>query len=315
MRLPKNIPVWAFEGAIALSALIWGASFVVVKGALDAVTPGWLVTIRFAVAGLVLSVIFWRRLRNYLDVSHVLAGVMIGVPAGLAYLIQNVGLVGTTPGRNAFLTTTYCVMVPFFNWALLRRRPGANNVAAALMALVGVGLLSLGDSGADLSPSLSSGDALTLVSACFFALNIVAVGRYAAAHDYAVITIVMFAVSSLICAVYALVAEPLPDLAAMPADFWWQMSYVALLSTALAPLLQNLAQRHVEPSKAALLFSLESVFAVAFSVLLYGERLTLRLVAGFALIFFAVLVSELVVSRGGARAGRQEGDRDARAGR
>ena len=125
----------------------------------------------------------------------------------------------------------------------------------------------------------------------------------------------MFAVSSLICAVYALVAEPLPDLAAMPADFWWQMSYVALLSTALATLLQNLAQRHVEPSKAALLFSLESVFAVAFSVLLYGERLTPRLVAGFALIFFAVLVSELVVSRGGARAGRQEGDRDARAGR
>ena len=88
MRLPKNIPVWAFECAIALSALMWGASFVVVKGALDAVTPGWLVTIRFAVAGLVLSVIFWRRLRNYLDVSHVLAGVMIGVPAGLAYRRQ-----------------------------------------------------------------------------------------------------------------------------------------------------------------------------------------------------------------------------------
>ncbi len=293
MRKCEHLPVWAHELLLALSAVVWGGAFIVLKGALDAMDPGWLLTLRFGAATLILGALFWHRLRDNLDLSHLLAGFVMGLPEGLAFLVQNVGLVGTTPGRNAFLTTTYCVMVPFLGWLLLGRRPGANNVLAAIMALAGVGLISLGEG---FSLELSQGDALTLLSALFFALNIIAVGRFGSAHDSITATVVMFGTCALVCLAYAMVAEPLPRLGGLGTDFWWQMSYVVLLSTIAALLIQNMAQRHVEPSKAALILSLESVFAVIFSLLFYGEQVTLRLAAGFALIFGAVLVSELLVA-------------------
>ncbi|MCC6099830.1 MAG: DMT family transporter [Olsenella sp.] len=297
IRHPR-IPTWGYQVLLATVAAIWGGAFIVLKGALGQMTPGWLLTLRFSLSTLVMVAIFWRRLAENLDWSHVLAGLLIGVPEGLAFLVQNVGLDGTTPGRNAFLTTTYCVMVPFINWAVTRHRPHANNVVGALLCLVGVGFLSLDGS---MGLYLGRGDLLTLASAVLFALNIVAVSRVGSAHDAVTMTVVMFAVSSLICLGYSLAAEPAPDFAALTPDFWGQMAYVVLLSSVAALLIQNVAQQHVQPAKAALLLSLESVFAAFFSITLYGEALTPQLAVGFALIFAAVLVSEIWVGRRATR--------------
>ena len=197
----REPPVWVFELGLLLAAVIWGGAFVVLKDTLDAMTPIWIIAVRFMVA------IFHRRLARYLDASHVLAGVVIGLPEAIAFIIQNVGLSGTTPGRNAFLTATYCVMVPFLNWAFLRRRPGANSVVAALLCLTGVGFLALSS---ERGFGLGLGDVVTLVSSLFFALNIVAVGRFGRAHDAMVITTVMFALAAVLCTAVALVAEPVP---------------------------------------------------------------------------------------------------------
>ena len=299
MRDSSNIPAWALELALVVTTIIWGGAFVVLKGALDAVSPGWLLAARFFLAGAILAAVFWRRLRDNLDGSHLVVGLMVGLPEGLAFLIQNVGLTDTTPGRNALLTATYCVMVPFVDWLVQRRRPGANNLVAAFMCLVGVGLVSLRG---DLSPWLSGGDWLTLLSALFFALNIVAVGRYGSAHDSVTLTIVMFFVSSAVSLAYALAREPLPHALDLGADFWLQLAYLVVLASVVALLIQNVAQKKVDPSRAALLLSLESVFAMLFSVLLYGEPLTPQLALGFALVFSAVLVSELAGGRGKGRA-------------
>ncbi|WP_058271002.1 DMT family transporter [Olsenella massiliensis] len=294
MRFFSNIPVWAYELAITLSAMIWGGSFVVLKGAVNAMPPGWLLALRFAASSLVVAVAFRARVTGSLDGSHLLAGVLVGLPLGVGYLIQNIGLIEISPGRNAFLTATYCVMVPFLNWAATHVRPRANNLLAALVVLAGVGLLSMDG---ELGPSLSRGDLLTLASALMFATNIVLVGRLGSAHDAVTITVVSLATSSLVCLGYALHAEALPAPGALPLGFWGQMLYLVFLSTIFATLAQNVGQRHVDPSKTALLLSLESVFAVLFSVIFYGELLTPRLVLGFALIFAAVLVSELMVPR------------------
>ena len=180
-------------------------------------------------------------------------------------------------------------MVPFLNWAFLRRRPGANSVVAALLCLTGVGFLALsGERGF----GLGFGDVVTLVSSLFFALNIVAVGRFGRAHDAMVITTVMFALSAVLCTAVALVAEPVPNFAALTPRFWGCMAYVVLGSTVAALLLQNVGQRHVPPAQAALLLSLESVFAVLFSIVFYGEKVTPPLMAGFVLIFVAITVSQ-----------------------
>ena len=289
MKTPRDIPSWAYAVAVVLTTVAYGASYVVIKDAMEAVATSWLLAMRFGLAALVLGVAFRRRIARTIDLSHMLAGVVVGLPEALGFLLQNLGLTQTSPGRNAFLTATYCVMVPFLNWAFLRRRPGANSVVAALLCLTGVGFLALsGERGF----GLGFGDVVTLVSSLFFALNIVAVGRFGRAHDAMVITTVMFALSAVLCTAVALVAEPVPNFAALTPRFWGCMAYVVLGSTVAALLLQNVGQRHVPPAQAALLLSLESVFAVLFSIVFYGEKVTPPLMAGFVLIFVAITVSQ-----------------------
>jgi drug/metabolite transporter (DMT)-like permease len=290
MKLPANTPTWVFELALVATTVAYGGSYIVLKDAMQAVSPAWLLAIRFAIAAAVMGAIFRRRLADNLDGSHVLAGTIIALPEAVGFLVQNIGLTLTTPGRNAFLTATYCVMVPFLAWAVERRRPRPNNLAAAAMCLAGVGLLSL--KATDGAAGLGAGDLLTLLSALMFGLNMVAVGRLGRLHDSVTITFVMFVVSALVSLGAAAALEPLPAATSFTPEFWAQMAYVVLLTTIFGILVQNVAQKRVPSSQVALLLSFESVFATVFSVIFYGEKITLPLLAGFALIFGAVLVSQ-----------------------
>lgn len=305
MKGEKDIPAGFWKLSLAAVAAIWGGSFVVIKDALDSLTPSWLMFIRFLLAALIVGGFLWRRLRESLDGSHLVAGALLGLASGAAFVVQNVGLADTTPGRNAFLTATYCVMVPFINWAVARHRPGAQSLVAAALAIVGVGLVALGD---DLSLAMSGGDWLTLVSAVLFAAHIVLVARFSAAHDVMTLTVVQLAVSAAVALVAALALEPVPALATLAEpSVLAALAYLVLLSSCVCLVAQNLGQAHVPPAQAALLLSLESVFAVVASVVFYGELVTPRLAAGFATIFVAVVVSEVGGLWAARRAARAEG--------
>ena len=128
----RAVPSWVWKVSLAACAAIWGGSFVVMKDTLDVIPPAWLMGIRFAASAIIVGALFWRTLRDNFDLSHLAMGAILGVASGSAFVVQNIGLDDTTPGRNAFLTATYCVMVPFINWAVTRRRPAANNLVAAL---------------------------------------------------------------------------------------------------------------------------------------------------------------------------------------
>ena len=297
----KNIPQGVWKLALAGAAAIWGGSFVVIKGALDVVPACWLMFVRFLGASVIVGALFNKTLRRNLDGSHLLAGSVLGVLSGTAFLIQNIGLTTITPGRNAFLTATYCVIVPFINWAVAKRRPGGTNLVAAALAILGVGLLSLGD---DLSFSLSSGELLTLAAAVLYALHIVAVSRFSAAHDVMTLTVVQLAVSAAVNLAASLALGEVLDVAVLlDPSMWGALFYLVVLSSCVCMVVQNLGQAHVPPAQAALLLSLESVFAVVASVVFYGEVVTPRLALGFASIFVAVVVSEV----GGSLAERLRG--------
>ena len=290
-----STPSWVWKLSLAGAAAIWGGSFVVMKDTLDAISPSWLMATRFLLASVLVGALFWRTLRDNLDVSHLAMGAILGLVWGAAYLVQNIGLDDTTPGRNAFLTATYCVMTPFINWAVARRRPDGGNVLAALLAIVGVGLVALGD---DLSLAMSRGDWLTLVGAVLFAVHIVLVARFSSAHDVMTLTVVQLVVGALLALVVALVTEAPPTLTTFASpDVWVSLAYLVVLSSGVCTVLQNVGQAHVPPAQASLLLSLESVFAVVASVLFYHELVTPRIALGFATIFVAVLVSELGVGR------------------
>lgn len=291
MITEKDIPTGVWKIALAGAAAIWGGSFVVIKGALDVVPPCWLMFVRFFFSALIVGALFWKRVRPHLDASTLRCGAVLGILSGTAFVVQNIGLTDTTPGRNAFLTATYCVMVPFVNWAVARRRPGATSIVAAALGILGVGLLSLGD---DFSVGLSWGDMLTLVSAVPYALHIVAVARFSASgHEVMTMTVTQLAMSAVVSLAAALVLEGVIDFGVF-ADpgIWGALFYLVILSSAVCMVVQNLGQAHVPPAPASLLLSLESVFAVIASVLFYGEVVTPRLACGFASIFAAVVVSE-----------------------
>ncbi len=286
-------PTWFWKLALAVSAAIWGGAFVVVKGALDDISPAWLLALRFALTTVILCAVFRRTLREHLDADHLRTGALLGLFSGAAFLAQYVGLADTTPGRSAFLTATYVVFVPLLNWAVARRRPAGVHIAAAMLALAGVGFISLAEG---LSFSLSWGDLVTLVCAVLFALHIVYVARFSEGRDIMTLTIVQIGFSTVVALVWAIAFEPVPDLAAAGGGFWAAFGYIVIMSSCIAMVVQNVGQSIVEPATAALLLSLESVFAVIFSVVFYHEVLTPRVIVGFALIFAAVLVSEVLPS-------------------
>ena len=270
------------------SAMIWGASFFMIKNSLDLFPVFFLLALRFTIGGVSLALICWKKWRLF-TVDYLWRGAILGGFLFLAYAVQTFGLTCTTPSNNAFLTAVYCVLVPFLGWLVLKQRPDRYHILAALLCVSGVGLISLTE-----SFSIQLGDLLSLACSFFFAAHIVAVAKVSPGKDITLLTILQFFFFSLLSWVCALATETFPsfDAIAQTPGIGFSMFYLCFLSTAVALLFQNVGQVWSDPSSAAIILSLESVFGVLFSVLFYGDPVTGRLLAGFGLIFAAVLCSE-----------------------
>ena len=277
---------------IIAATIIWGSSFVIVKDVTNSMPPAWILAVRFTAAAIIMAMAFLKYRELYFERSHVGFGLLFGLAMFLAYYTQTIGITDTTPGKNAFLTGTYCVIVPFLAWLLLRRRPNRYNIVAAVLCIVGIGFISL-----DGSLTMRFGDAMTLVCAVFYALHIILVSQFAQGRNIYVLTMWQF-VGVAACSLFVGgLFEPMPDWAALPMDCWISLAYLAIACTTVALLFQNIGQAHLPPASAALLLSLEAVFGVTFSVALGAETLTLRIVFGFALVFAAIIISEVLPER------------------
>ena len=274
--------------ALLTAAVIWGSSFIIMKDTLDNIPVYQLLAIRFTLASLLLGVLFRKRLMRAgrRIIPH---GAVCGVLLLFAYASQTYGLMTTSPGTNAFLTAVYCVMVPFMAWGMLSKRPTPYNWAAAVMCIGGIGLISLSG---DLS--IGRGEWLTLLSGLLYALHIMALSRYGESDDPIALTIAQFIVTAVLAWVFTLLVEP--GTAFPPASVWPSLLYLTVLATCVTLVCQSVGQSLTPPSQSAILLSLESVFAVFFSLLMGREALTLQLGCGFALVFTSVIVSETQLS-------------------
>ena len=270
---------------IVCATLIWGSTFFLLKDTLDDVSVMFLLAFRFTVAAAVLALVFWKRWKD-MDLRCLRQGAVLGVLLFAAYAVQNYGLMDTTPGKNAFFTAVYCVIVPFLYWVVDRLRPDRWNVLAAFLCVAGIGLVSW-----DGGLSLGRGELLTLVSGFLYACHIVAVAKFARGRDVFLLTVLQFAVTGACCWAGTLFTRGIPP-DGLPARAWWVLLYLALAATSVALLFQNVGQKYTAPSSAALLLSLEAPFGVAFSVLFGAERPTGLMYFGFFLIFSAVVCSE-----------------------
>ena len=274
--------------ALFMAAFIWGSSFFIMKNTVDVFPPFILLGFRFTIASILLSAVFWKRVKQ-VNKEYIWKGAIIGLFLFLGYGTQTIGITETTPGKNAFLTAIYCVIVPFLFWAVDKSKPDKYNFIAALVCISGIGLVSLkGDL------TIGFGDAFTLLGGFLYAGHLVAVAKLGKGKDPIILTILQFGFAALFSWCIGLVYEDFPSTWGMGTMLG--LLYLAVFATAVALLFQNIGQKWTHPSAAAIILSLESVFGVLFSIVFYGEQLTLRLIIGFVLIFVAVLVSETKLS-------------------
>ena len=270
---------------IVLATLIWGSTFFILKDTLNDVDLMFLLAFRFTLAAAILALVFWKRWR-VMDLGYLWRGGLMGALMFAAYAVQNYGLMDTTPGKNAFFTAVYCVIVPFLYWAVDRLRPSRWNVLAAVLCVAGIGFVSW-----DGGLALSRGDLLTLLSGFLYACHITAVSKFSQGRDIFILTVLQFAATALCCWAGALVTQGIP-LDGLPPKAWWVLLYLAIAATTVALLFQNVGQKYTDPSSAALLLSLEAPFGVAFSVLFGAEQPAPLMYLGFFLIFLAIVCSE-----------------------
>lgn len=275
------------DSLLLLTALIWGCAFAVVKNALDSFPPGAIIAMRYLIAAAITGILFRRHLKK-LTRGDVARGAVVGLLLFGAYIVQTTGLQYTTAGKNAFLTTVYVLLVPFGCALLFHQKLQKSNLIAAVMMLVGIGLLSLDGQGGGLNP----GDILTLICGFLFAGHIIAVEQCQKKTNTYALIVLQFAFCALYAGLYNRIFERGMPLAFTPGSIGGLL-YIAVFSTTIGMSLQNIGQSMAPASHAVILLSLESVFGVLFSCLLLGEKVTLQMGVGFAIIFAALLVSEL----------------------
>ncbi|PIC64170.1 EamA family transporter [Sporosarcina sp. P13] len=272
------------EIGLLITAIIWGSGFVMSATALGHYSPYQILAVRFMIGAVLLGIVFNKRLRQ-VDKSVLWKGSLLGLMLYTAFALQTVGLQFTTPSKNAFLTGVNVVIVPFIAFMIYKRKLDTYELFGAVLALVGVAVLSL-----QWSSSVNVGDVLTVGCAVMFAFHIFYTAKFVRTEDAVLLTLLQMAVAAVIgCMAVILLGE---TSFSMNLTGISSLLYLAVFSTTIAFLMQTVGQKYVSETKAAIILSTESVWGMAFSIALAYEVLTFRMFVGAVLIFTAIVLSE-----------------------
>lgn len=275
--------------ALLLATVIWGSTFFIMEGTIQSIGIYSLLAVRFTLAAVILAVILIKHLK-VINKDYLLCGFIMGSLVIAAYIFQTYGLSdeATTPGKNAFLTAIYCIIVPFLAYPFTKIKPDKYNVVASFMCIFGITLISV--TGGDFS-SICKGDLLTLLGGIFFSFHMIAVSSFSQGRNILLLTMLQFLFAGIIAWVPALTLETFPS--DMPLSGVGAILYLSIFATCLCYIFQNAGQKFTTPSTAALILSLEAVFGVLFSVVFTSEVVTAKVLIGFILVFAAIVVSEI----------------------
>jgi drug/metabolite transporter (DMT)-like permease len=285
---PSSRTGLAAFGLLAVTAA-WGSTFFLLKDVLDRIPVTDFLAVRFALAAVALWLVFPRSVARLtpLERRH---GVLLGLVYGGAQLLQTVGLQTTSASVSGFVTGMYVVFTPLLAAVLLRARIGATVWAAVALSTVGLGVLSLQGF------ALGTGETLTLLSALLYGAHIVGLGAWSSSRSAIGLTVVQLLTITAVCGVGAL-----PGGIVLPqtGGDWLALVHMALVAGALALVVQTWAQAHLAATRAAIIMTMEPVFAALFAVLFGGEVLGPRIAVGGALVLAAMYLVELGPRRPG----------------
>ncbi len=270
-------------GLLVAVTAVWGSTFFLIRDLVAHVPPADFLAVRFGIAALVMLLLFRRQTRA-LSRRDLRVGVVLGVLYGCAQVLQTVGLQTTHASVSGFVTGTYVVLTPVLGALVLRDRVGRVTWAAVALATAGLAVLSLQ------GLALGVGETLTLGSAVLYAAHIIALGRWSTPSAAVGLATVQAGVIAVVAGLAAV-----PGGLSLPATGgqWASLLYMALVAGAAALWAQTWAQAHLTATRAAIVMTLEPVFAALFAVLAGGESLTLRMLIGGGLVVAAMYLVEL----------------------
>jgi drug/metabolite transporter (DMT)-like permease len=282
----RRLTLLATAALLAVTAS-WGSTFFMIHDLLTRVPTLDFLAVRFTIASLTLVLLAPKALGRLTRESRRQA-VVLGCVYGLAQILQTVGLGRTPASVSGFITGMYVVATPVFAALILRSRVGALTWLAVLVAMAGLGVLTLS------GLSVGYGEALIFVAAMLYALHIVGLGAWSEPGQALGMAIVQLIVIAVIC--LACTAPNGLVLPHRPTD-WLSVLYMAIVAGAGAMIGQTWAQAHLSATRAAIIMSMEPVFAALFAVLFGGETATTRMLAGGVLVLAAMVLAELAPRR------------------
>jgi drug/metabolite transporter (DMT)-like permease len=282
----RRLTLLATAALLAVTAC-WGSTFFLIHDLLERVPTLDFLAVRFAIASATLVLLAPKALGRLTRESRRHA-VVLGCLYGVAQILQTAGLAKTPASVSGFITGMYVVATPLFAALILRSRIGVLTWVAVGLAMVGLGVLTLSGF------SIGYGEALIFVAAMIYALHIVGLGAWSDARQTLGMAIVQLIVITVICLVCtAPNGIVLPD----RTSDWISVLYMAIFAGAGAMIGQTWAQAHLPPTRAAIIMSMEPVFAALFAVLFGGESATVRMIFGGVLVLAAMLIAELAPRR------------------
>lgn len=279
------------ELGLLVVSIIWGSGFIASAIGLGYLTTYETLAGRFFVATLLLG---WLTYRKGLRIPKrtLKNGVLLGIFLYASFLLQTLGLELTTPSKNAFLTAVNVAVVPFigvlFHGHVLNRK----DVLRATLAMVGVGFISFQWSG-----TVNFGDVLSFLCAFTFALHIFYTGTYAKEDNPIALTFIQMATSFVFS--FASVLYRGDHILGHDPRGYLAVLYLGIFSTTICFLVMTISQQYTKPSRAAVIMSTESLFAMVFSILILKEVVTLRMVLGALIIFTAIILPEKKIEEEG----------------
>lgn len=295
---------------LMLAALIWGSAFVAQSVGMDYLGPFTFNSVRSFMGSLVLLPVIWFMDRQKKDGAKgdgqgalgksaevkqqekktlLLGGLCCGVILTVSTSLQQIGLVYTTAGKAGFITALYILIVPLLG-LFLGRRVGGKTWLGVALAVIGMYLLCIKE-----GFSISYGDFMVLLCAFVFSLHILTVDYFSPKVDGVRLSCIQFFVCGCLCAVPMVIFEH-PEIYQI-LQAWLPLIYAGVLSSGVAYTLQIITQKHLNPTVASLLMSLESVFAALTGWLILNERLSPKELLGCVLVFTAIILAQLPESK------------------
>ncbi|MBY0154788.1 DMT family transporter [Cytobacillus oceanisediminis] len=281
--------------SLLLVAFVWGTTFVLVQNAIAFLEPFSFNGVRFFMAAFLLGgwlVIFEREQLKKINKKLLISGIIMGLFLFIGYAFQTIGLLHTTSSKAGFITGLSVVMVPVFSFMLLKIKPGFNAIIGVSIATAGLYLLTMTD-----RVSLNIGDAYVLICAVGFALHIIFTGKYSSKYPALLLTVIQVGTVALLSGIFAFFTENWQQ--AFETGVLFKTNVVtalivtSLFATALAFFAQTAFQKFTTPTRVALIFAMEPVFAAAAGFMWANERLSFSALTGCLLIFAGMVFAEI----------------------